>query len=434
MWNRNNSMKLLQYIFLIMAALLGSAAASPTWQIFDSDMPVPVAGGAAIVYNDKIYIFGGYSDSLKSPVDLVQEFNPAAPEGERWAIAGRMQAPRGNFVAGLYGDNVYISGGRFGLGRDKDPAMEIFSFAERTSRLGEENLLLIRIGATGLVWRNLLLIMGGYYSSAAVDVPPYLIIYNLDEEKIVKVVDDFPKLVHYDQVSALVKDRLFVFGGIRLGVSNRVYELNLTNFQFNRIHPDLKRPLAGFTAVTALNDTVYLIGGYNENMKSDRSIIQFYATARGFEFEDSEQALNIPRRELMAVYLDSSLYVFGGRGAYEIVAEVERYSFKEQQASAVKDKPSPVVDFRLRQNYPNPFNSTTTIVFELSRTEQVRLEIFTADGVLLRTLTDGVRNAGPVSLTWDGADAWGVAVPSGVYFYRLVTSSAAQTKKMLLVK
>lgn len=421
----------LNILFLLI--LVGSAAGGEGWKIIDN-MPVPVAGGEAVVYDGKIYIFGGFSDSLRSAVDLVQAFDPAAPEGERWSVAGRMQVARGNFIARLFEDRVFILGGRSGfVGQEKIAPAEVYNPAEGISRLLAGPPVLNRIDASGVIWNHLLLVIGGYVNLTAADMPPYLVIYDLVEDKIVQQFDPFPGLIQYDQVTAAAGDRLFIFGGIRQGVSNRVYELNLANWQFSRIHPDLKRPLAGFTAVTALNDSIYLIGGYNEKLNAGRSVIKFTITPRGYEFHEDEQALNLARRELTAAYLDSAIYVFGGRNAFQVVPEVEQLSFKNSALTRVVEKASPVVDFALEQNYPNPFNSSTTIAFALGRPEAVRLNIYSADGRLIRSHSQFC-SAGRQSLHWDGADDAGLPVNGGVYFYRLTVGDQTLTKKMLLVK
>ena len=84
----------------------------------------------------------------------------------------------------------------------------------------------------------------------------------------------------------------------------------------------------------------------------------------------------------------------------------------------------------LQQNYPNPFNPTTTISYELPRSMEVRLivtdalgrEVWTAGG---RKLEAG----GKYSVVFDAS-----GMPSGVYFYRLVTEDAVLVKKMVLMK
>jgi hypothetical protein len=91
-------------------------------------------------------------------------------------------------------------------------------------------------------------------------------------------------------------------------------------------------------------------------------------------------------------------------------------------------------DFALRQNYPNPFNPTTTITYSLPEAARVQLDIYNLKGQLVKTLVNGDEPAGMHSVVWDGRDSNNAAVASGVYFYRVSTPQATQTKRMLLMK
>jgi hypothetical protein len=88
----------------------------------------------------------------------------------------------------------------------------------------------------------------------------------------------------------------------------------------------------------------------------------------------------------------------------------------------------------LSQNQPNPFNPTTTIRFVLPVREDVSLSIYDANGHLVRTLVNEVRGYGVHEVTWDGRDENGVAMGSGVYFYRLRAGKLTESKKMVLLK
>ena len=90
---------------------------------------------------------------------------------------------------------------------------------------------------------------------------------------------------------------------------------------------------------------------------------------------------------------------------------------------------------KLHQNVPNPFNPTTTIKFDLAHDGQVRLQIFDVAGHLVRTLVNGTLTRGyNQAVTWNGLDEGGRRVPSGVYFYQLVTDDLTATNKMVMLK
>jgi hypothetical protein len=91
-------------------------------------------------------------------------------------------------------------------------------------------------------------------------------------------------------------------------------------------------------------------------------------------------------------------------------------------------------EHRLYQNVPNPFNPTTTIVFDLPKSDHVELRIYSITGSLVRTLTNETLPRAQHNVSWDGRDESGQSVASGVYFYRLRTSDFTKTKKMILLK
>ena len=93
----------------------------------------------------------------------------------------------------------------------------------------------------------------------------------------------------------------------------------------------------------------------------------------------------------------------------------------------------------LLQNYPNPFNPETWIPYQLSEDSTVSVSIYDTTGQLIRTLSLGFQAAGfynsrERAAYWDGRNALGERVASGVYFYKLETSNFQQTKRMLILK
>ena len=85
--------------------------------------------------------------------------------------------------------------------------------------------------------------------------------------------------------------------------------------------------------------------------------------------------------------------------------------------------------FMLQQNYPNPFNPSTRISFEVPVRSDVSLVVFNALGQEVETVAHGIHEAGRYEVEFNA-----VALPSGVYFYRLQAGEFTQTQKMMLLR
>jgi hypothetical protein len=108
------------------------------------------------------------------------------------------------------------------------------------------------------------------------------------------------------------------------------------------------------------------------------------------------------------------------RGGTEATAQVVRVDFAWH--------------FALHPNVPNPFNPSTRLAFELAAPGRTRLAIYDVRGRWVRTLSDAAFAAGPHTLAWDGTDARGSSVASGVYFARLTSGGKVAVRRLLLVR
>ncbi len=89
----------------------------------------------------------------------------------------------------------------------------------------------------------------------------------------------------------------------------------------------------------------------------------------------------------------------------------------------------------LAQNAPNPFNPATTIRFSVAHEgAHVSLRVYDVAGKLVRELVNGTTPAGEHEARWDGRNASGVPVASGVYFSRMEADGWAASRKMVLLK
>ena len=97
----------------------------------------------------------------------------------------------------------------------------------------------------------------------------------------------------------------------------------------------------------------------------------------------------------------------------------------EEQAEAIVVP----THYALEQSYPNPFNPTTVIRYQLPVNSYVKLTVYNILGEEIKTLVDGLQEAGFKSVEFDAT-----SLPSGVYFYRLSAGNALFVKKMLLAR
>ena len=91
-------------------------------------------------------------------------------------------------------------------------------------------------------------------------------------------------------------------------------------------------------------------------------------------------------------------------------------------------------DFALHQNYPNPFNPTTRIIFDITSSGDVSLEVFNILGQKVTTLVTGYLVAGRHEKEWDGCNDQGRQQSSGIYLARIVTAEKSDVIKMTLLK
>lgn len=97
--------------------------------------------------------------------------------------------------------------------------------------------------------------------------------------------------------------------------------------------------------------------------------------------------------------------------------------------SSIDDMDFSPNNFELSQNYPNPFNPSTKINYEISSRENVELKVFDILGNEVVMLVNEVQSPGKYELEFKGSN-----LPSGVYFYRLLSGTFSQVRKMILLK
>ena len=88
-------------------------------------------------------------------------------------------------------------------------------------------------------------------------------------------------------------------------------------------------------------------------------------------------------------------------------------------------------DFVFRAANPNPFSGSTSLAFEVPRSGNVALALFSVDGRRVRTLLDEERGAGRHVVLWDGRDDAGRVAAPGVYLARLTAGAFVASRRLV---
>ena len=95
---------------------------------------------------------------------------------------------------------------------------------------------------------------------------------------------------------------------------------------------------------------------------------------------------------------------------------------------------TPAGAIELYPNHPNPFNPSTSIRFSLDTDADVVLTVYDTSGRRVRTLVNRPMRAGVHTEAWNGTNARGERVASGIYFLRLRAGKQVRTTTMVLLK
>jgi len=236
------------------------------------------------------------------------------------------------------------------------------------------------------------------------------------------------------------------------------------------IHPGLSPGLAGALGLPAgesfhfvLNDTIYMDnripprGFTNAGFQAIQSPPVGYAYTDGQYWDDTPYDLpaaaesvivslyyQTTTKEYVEFLRDANVtnsagddlydaWVAHGRGA-PVLMERAATAVDVTVTGVAETDGSPRPAFALGAGYPNPFRGNTTISFALPERGPASVRVYDINGRLVRTLVDGVVEPRFHTAVWDGRDAAGREVASGVYFIRLQAGERTITKRSLLLR
>ena len=224
-------------------------------------------------------------------------------------------------------------------------------------------------------------------------------VWNYMDSEPVKLPEDAEELVYTKKVYTTLPD----------DSSKKKYETSFTDVSYQLTIADAKTKSA--------------LAVLDESAKSGECIIDVSPYA-------GKEIILYPSLKIEGVFEEALYYclvnIFGAKNI-----ETEKLPSLAQNtvSSFVK-----VYDLSLKQNYPNPFNPVTDIRFSIPQEGLAALSVYDLQGRLVKTLFNGFREAGEFSASWNGTNAAGQNVASGLYFYRLTLRQAQGDKQILTGK
>jgi len=97
--------------------------------------------------------------------------------------------------------------------------------------------------------------------------------------------------------------------------------------------------------------------------------------------------------------------------------------------SSVKDQPMLPLQLNLFPNFPNPFNLSTTIIFQIPESGNIRFTVYNTLGQKIAVLLNKEMQAGIHTVHWNAEN-----LESGVYFYNVLYRNMHITRKAVLLK
>jgi len=131
--------------------------------------------------------------------------------------------------------------------------------------------------------------------------------------------------------------------------------------------------------------------------------------------------------------INGNAYTYYITAVYSYTVEVASETITVRFVSDSDEVLVPLIT-ALAGNYPNPFNPETVIRFTLARAGVVAVDVYNIRGQRVRSLVNGVLEAGVYNIVWNGLSDDGRQVGSGVYFYRMETGGYSAVRKMVMLK
>ncbi len=378
-------------------------------------MPTPRSWAPAVVEGRKIYVVGGCSSPVPqqyyNAVATLEVYDPAT---NTWQQLAPMSMPRvGPAVAALNG-KIYVFGGFNRNTWSANSSVEIYNIATNRWTTGA-SMPTPRSWARAVVLDNKIYVLGGVGYGYRGDVEVYDPATNTWETKA-----SFSR-ERYLHAAVAYNGKIYIIGGDSWEqgyneVWDDIQEYDPSTNTWTRKTP-MPSPANGLDAV-AVNGKIYVLGGLG--------VVRVYdiATDRWEEIPSNHTS----NGSLSVAFWNGYIYRLGGGGWGPTISTVEACDISGVTGVSGGGDIIPK-EFALYQNYPNPFNPATTIEFDLPERSNVKLVVYDVLGREVEKLVDEELDAGRYKVNFNASN-----LPSGVYFYRIVSGKFVDTKKMMYLK
>lgn len=172
------------------------------------------------------------------------------------------------------------------------------------------------------------------------------------------------------------------------------------------------------------------------NLWENMNTVKVYARAYGFQFlrdPGTAWGLYSINNGIPCNYVidTAGIVLYGAEGFNETV--IRAYIEASLPPTGVHEG-NVEAPLKLVSIAPSPANRPTTISFNLPRSGNVAVRIYSSSGNLVRTVLDRTLNAGVSSATWDLRDNSGSGVANGMYFYEVTAGNASVRGKVSVLK
>lgn len=193
-----------------------------------------------------------------------------------------------------------------------------------------------------------------------------------------------------------------------------------------------------WTVVIRNRDLTYTLGSGNLTKFAPESIT-VDVTPRRLQSFHAAPGISYPyavRDNTTGVLMDSSFVVADASGLATIpsVLVTDEATKLTIYAAGPTGVASVTPVFGEIQLFPNPTTGISTLRFRLETPGLVTSSVYDVTGRQVVTTGPVQYSAGEHSFVWDGKNANGMDIPSGIYFYQLRVGTSVETRKLTLIR